>query len=659
MARGHSDYSLESTDQLLARKEKEKTEKGLGWPGCSTIDLSGCTLCKACVHRPENKSPLHFGKRLPPPSQAPLGHLPVTPGIINNDDLPKGYFRDVDGRISRSVTNEDGTSQLIPITQNIMIKPWLQKNPWALNFTTVTDHVQQVNIPAEIIGGMEMRKNLQGQGFMLHDGEAKTLTEFLVSWMEKLKNTRDAVVSTAPFGWSEDRGKLEGFVYGGSLWTPTGTRVAPNPDPVIANQYAPIGNLSPWLDAAKLITDQGRPDLNAILASAFAAPLVRFTNHLGLFMSAYSQESGIGKSTTMKTALAVWGDPIRAMQSLSDTSNSVMNKIGEIRSLPLLWDELKTEQDTSRLVNMVFQLDMGKEKSRLNSTSRQREPGNWQTLLVSASNESILDYVTGKTKMTTAGLYRVFEFVVAPGQSGQIAQSDAARITGKLRNNYGKVGLAYAKMLGEDFAKIDKEIGDYQRALDIEINAKTDERFWTSLITCLCVGAHYANQMNFTQIDEVQLKEFLLTTLGNLRNERNKQPVDMKDEGNISNVLAQFFSATRSRHTLFTNRIHSGAGRPVPGSIRMVGDQTRLDGVYVQIGKDDKIMRISSTYLSTWLADKGYPRHMFTKALVDECGVKQIKGRIGSGTPFAGATEYLLEVNLAGSKHLNFLDEMQ
>jgi hypothetical protein len=50
---------------------------------------------------------------------------------------------------------------------------------------------------------------------------------------------------------------------------------------------------------------------------------------------------------------------------------------------------------------------------------------------------------------------------------------------------------------------------------------------------------------------------------------------------------------------------------------------------------------------------------MFTKALVDECGVKQIKGRIGSGTPFAGATEYLLEVNLAGSKHLNFLDEMQ
>src|SRR5690606_28476387 len=125
-------------------------------------------------------------------------------------------------------------------------------------------------------------------------------------------------------------------------------------------------------------------------------------------MSAFSKASGIGKSTSLKVAQAVWGDPVKAVQSLSDTQNAVMNKLGEIRSLPLYWDELKTEDDTKKFVNITFQTTQGKEKARMSRSVTQREPGSWQTLLVSASNDSLLDYVIGRTNMTTAGIYRVF-----------------------------------------------------------------------------------------------------------------------------------------------------------------------------------------------------------------------------------------------------------
>jgi hypothetical protein len=171
------------------------------------------------------------------------------------------------------------------------------------------------------------------------------------------------------------------------------------------------------------------------------------------------------------------------------------------------------------------------------------------------------------------------------------------------------------------------------------------------------MGARYANELGFTQIDEVALKAFMLKVLGEMRHERHAQPVDMSQAMNVSNVLAQFLNAMRARHTLHTNRIHISPGKPVPGTIKVISDATRLENIYVHVGHDDKLLRMSSTYLSTFMGEAGYSRHQFTKALETAFGVKTIRGRIGSGTQYAGATEYLLEINLAGSPLANFLDE--
>ena len=75
-----------------------------------------------------------------------------------------------------------------------------------------------------------------------------------------------------------------------------------------------------------------------------------------------------------------------------------------------------------------------------------------------------------------------------------------------------------------------------------------------------------------------------------------------------------------------------------------------LDSVYVHIGVDDKILRISSLALSEWLKERSLSRHIFTNALNKELGSKNIHGRIGGGTPHAGLlTEYLIEIDLAGT----------
>jgi hypothetical protein len=539
----------------------------------------------------------------------------------------------------------------------------IQPTPiYTLLFSTVTEvgRVNRISLPTKEIATSDgLKRALWGQGLPLKDQEAKSVKDFIVSWLEHLQKNKSMVVSSAPFGWSLTGGKPEGFIFGGSVWTPTGDRTSAVPDIVIERQYRPEGELQPWVDAAALITSQGRPGLDAIIASAFAAPLIKFTREPGVLMSVYSQESGIGKTTSMKIAQAVWGDPIRAMQGLSDTQNSVMHKVGQLRALPVYWDELKTEEDTKRFVKIVFDLTSRKEKSRSQQSGQLRESGVWQTMLISASNDSITDVVVGQTKQTLAGFYRVFEYAVKSGKGGkgQINQADASQVVGKLDDNYGMVGLEYAKFLGKNHAKVEKECEAFYRAIGDELKTDNEERFWRVMIATLLMGAKYANDLKFTTIDIPGLKAFLIGVIADMRVNIATQPVDMDKADNVSNVLAQFLNAMRARHTLRTNKIHRAAGKPASGAIKVISDASKLDTIYVHIGVEDKILRMSSTFLSSWLTDHGYSRFLFTKSLEKTFGAVSIKGRIGSGTLYAGAAEYLIEIPLAGTTHANFIDE--
>lgn len=659
MARAHLGYTTESTDALYERKDADRVRKGLGWPGCSTIHINGSQPCKGCPHLAEGKTPFHFVKHSPvatvaatPP--APSGSVPpLVPGVPilhNNIDLPPGYTRDpTTGRILISWT-DDSTGVILKkeLSHYPMMQPWLQDNPHGLHFSTMTHKPAQIFILSEYIGSMEMRKILQGQGFMIHNDEAKDVGDFLVSWVQTLKQNRQAVVSTTPFGWNTKNGKLEGFVYGGSLYYPGGQRIAPSPDPVLAEQYAPTGTIEPWIIAAKLITGQERPDLCAAIASAFAAPLVHFTGHDGFLLSLWSGESGIGKTTSLKIAQAVWGDPVRALQGLSDTQNSVFGKIGELRSLPLYWDELKTDEDTRRFVDGVFRMTSGKEKSRMTSKATQRKVGTWQTLLVSASNESLVDFIASRTKMTTAGILRVFEAEVRVPTKGQISPGDAQRMVARLNNNFGIVGLRYAEFLGNNYDKIDKRVNDERAKLEKLTNASVDERFWCSLISALVVGAELANEIGVTEFNIGALRVWCIEIMEDMRRIRGSTPNDMSKTLNVSDILGQFLAAMSSRHTIKTNKIWNSQGKPPRGAILVKNTAaiTYQDGIFVQIGMEDKIMRISSSALSKWCKEMEISRHLFVRSMEKKFTTKSIHGHLASGTSYAQPMGYLIEIDL-------------
>lgn len=646
MSNQHPGYVPQETDALYDRVVAKQKVRDMGWPKCEKIAGYGCKDCQSCPLLAHKKSPLNFV-------------LPAA-NTQADDTLPSQYVRGQDGIISFRTVNDDGTPLLIPLTHYPIINGWLSNNPWTLHFVTRTETGPKtvIEVPTEVITAKDgIAKFLGSKGFFCTDKQYKILKEFFVSWLQKLQNSKDSVVSAAPFGWSVVDGKIEGFAYAGRVWMQGGDRPAANPNPQLQYQYSPKGDMKVWRDIAKIVYEQNRPDINAILAVGFAGPLVRFTGFPGLILNAYSPESGIGKTTAMKTSQAVWGNPVLAMQGLNDTSNSVLGKMGQIRSLPMYWDEIKSEAQVKRFCSIVFDLTGGREKTRMNADATLRLSGTWQTMMVSASNDSLVDGMAREVGSTTAGLHRLFEYAVE--KPAQVTHDIGAvqRLVGKLEDNFGHAGLIYAKFLGANWKRVEAEVAAMQDELYTETKVKQEERMWIATMAVILKGAQYANELGLTDINVPDLKQWAMGVLEGMRREVDKTPSDLTSDLSASTVLAEFLNSTRSRNMLVTNRIWTSKGKPSKGAIQIQCDTSRLGEISVHLGKEDRLLRISSTFFTRWMGERKYSRQTWVKKMEKEFGLRIINGKLGGGTDMVCAMEYLIELDLNHPSLAGFVDD--
>lgn len=668
MASAHPDYSQATTQDLFERKQRE-VEGGLGWPSCAAISNAGSTFCGTCPNRAKGKSPLNFEQRpAPAPTSAIAQLVAQAPSIAPNalagtpvsvSDLPPGYSRNADGIVSVVMVDEDGNQSFKPVSRYPMVNGMLRgSDPKALFFDTAVEQhgTQRIMLELDVINGMQMRSRLQEQGFMMHPGVDKLLGEFFVTWVAHLQRSQAAVKNVA-FGWeySKAKGEPEGFAYNNKLWSPNGAMVVAPPPGVTMGHYTPCGNIDAWKDAASLVVGCGRPDLEIIVAAAFAAPLIQFTGHEGALLSAFSTESGIGKTTAANLAQAVWGHPKHKM-GLTDTPKSAMNKMGELRSLPLFWDELKTKSDTENFVKMTFQITQGRENSRLTSRIEQREPGHWQTLVVSTSNESLLEFVTAGTKTTAAGLMRILEYRVQPSANGAVNSATAQARLARLNYNFGNVGLDYAQWLGANWPTIKLEVERTGEILTDKLKSPRDERFWIGCITSVLLGAKFANERGYTNFDLVAVRDRLFKILEDMREVQNSQPVDLNQSVNVSSIMSDFLTSHHDQ-MLYTDRMHVGRGRPPGGAVKVIRPPNNNKGVAIHVGQD-KTLRISQNVFNEYLRKRSFNTMAVWDALQKRFGAIRTTGFIGAGTLHATMQQHTIHIDMAGHPELDFVDQM-
>jgi hypothetical protein len=461
----------------------------------------------------------------------------------------------------------------------------------------------------------------------------------MATWLGKLQEENAELDTVERFGWVRDSDPdnpvLRGFSHGNKTFMEDGkdkeTVRVQREHEQIGKLYKPVGKLEGWKEAARYITQQNNPAFTAILASAFAAPLITFADLPGAVLTIVSTESGIGKTSALRTAQAVWGSPQKAMNSTGDTALSITKKIGFINNLPAYWDEIRGQQALDSFYNVAFDVAQGKEKTRLNQSAQLREVHDWQTMVIAASNDSLFDFMAMKGGHSNASIARTFEIVVDGGTI--IPDLNAHPIFGALDLNYGHAGQVYAKHLSRNHKKIAERV---QKMLD-KIRSwavSGGERFWCAIIACLIVGASEAKRCGVADIDINTLASFLRDNLLRLRR-RTGTAMSTTSPRELVGDYTQHFQ----NGEMIIDKFPAPRER---GYTPQILKPPKSGLMYVRAGH---IYRFRKNDFTTWLRQsKNLQYSTIEPELIKQVGMQEYNTMLGIGTNYQLAKTAVIEV---------------
>jgi hypothetical protein len=674
LSKDHEEYTPESTDEKLARAMADRKRRDLGWPMCDTIRIAGAIQCAACPHLSALKSPLHWATPAVGPSSqssqssqstgaTPPGGASMPPNFTVSGKkfgwLPLGYTHNDSGYVYKEPTKEDEEKQLVcglPIWDaTIEYQGPADGTSSTIYFTAGLDKLRErrIRVPYAALSSTDkLLSCLQDQSMGLRDAYQKRFKDLMNSFIEELRNGRLEASQAENFGWAHDAGKPNAFVYGRVRWNCAGNTMVGVPDYRLDESYGQFGTLDNWKAACRLVTDQQMPALDALIAASFAAPLVLLTGHAGMVLSAFSLDSGVSKTSAMRVAQAVWSNPGTTMGGLDDTANYVNGRLGVLRHLPFFYDEMHVQEHTAKFASLIFAMGQGKTKGRMNRAAMLQPVKSFATLLVAASNNSLVHYIIEHTKMTTAGLYRVFEFPVARNEQriGMITPAVAQQVNGALDQNYGHAGLKYAEFLGRNAASIATEVANTAKDIGEHVKATQDERFWSATLTVLVMGARYANQLGLTHIDEHRLLRFLLGEFYRMRANRQTSSVDVTHVGGVAGYVAEYLN-TRRQQMIVTDKLWTSTTKPPPSYVVRVtfpeAGRVIQGNICVRVGSEAKVLRFSKADFKAWCKLRGLSSASMLEQIRTVLQARQPKSAIAQHTPLQGTfREELVEIDL-------------
>jgi hypothetical protein len=581
ISKEHDEYSPERTERRFAYALQQKA-RGVGPTLCKTLGQFFPSKCAGCAFNGKIKTPLVLGK-------AEESYLPPSYKMTN-----EGVFKATGFNEARQA--EDW--QLVFPYRISDVELMTNGHDYFLRFTLTGGPVtKSLTAPITLFTGeiKDLHHLLMTNEIYPTDAQTKEFKQIMIPWMRKMSMVKQAVkANVTGLGWAKVNGKV-GFVTAttihledGSLQTTSGL------DKQLLYDYSPKGDPSLWSEVVKsLIAEKCNPIIAGIL-SAFAAPLINFTGVSGVMFSLCSPDSGTGKSSALRVAQAVWGNPLRGVNSLNDTALSVAKKMGFLNSLPAYWDELRMREEVQGLVKMIFQLGQGKERSRLTSSTRQQEVGTWSTMITVATNEPVLDHIDFVTGNTNAGRLRVFEVDVP---SRKMVDTSLPFKLKELDSNHGYVADLYAEFLAKNHVAIRGMVEKMQIQVTRELNASNDQRFWVAAVSVLLLSALIVNKKGWVAIDVPSFKAWLYEEFRK-QSRAVAKTFKAPDERALS-AFQQFCDEMRDG-LVVCDHLTSRA-RKSPGAIHVQPMKSEIIGV---IATKDQRIRVKKSAFSSWIYSK-------------------------------------------------------
>lgn len=647
LSSGHHAYSPTETIEKLRQAQRDRLGRStIGPPHCSTILASGANECQSCKHKDAGSNPISLG-------YGRNGHAILSQTNSQDPDLPFGYWRDKKTRhiyfnMLASAKNPPKPVCIFPF-EILPNSAYLESDqPYKFTFTTVEAQKQKViKVNQQAMSSKERAgQELGGQGLSVNYTD--TTKAFFMGYLQKLHSQPVTMINLPAIGWHSN-GVDMGFAFAGQYFTPAGVekcRLLPQE----VHAYGVMGHAKPWLDLASVVVTPERPDLSVLVAQGFAAPLVVVSGHAGYLLGAWSIDSGVGKSTALTLAQAVWGSP-GAKNGLSDTEAHIFSKASTLKNIGIMFDEVKTISQQKNFLNLIFQITGGSEKGRADRAGNMKQKKEFNTLLAYATNASMIASVEEQSRGSYATVFRMFEFQSLENTALKHSPSEISRMVIKLNSNYGNIGVQYAKFLGENYDYVVRCVKYMQTRLEQRFKASQEERYWIAAIANTLAAAHIAKKIGVAKFNLTSMEDFLVVEFYRMRAKRLVSPTDYGNVNTVIGELGTFMKEHRSRNTVITDIMLMTTGRPPKGAVRVLNEEPGIkkDNVIIQISLKPLVIRISDSGLGRWCTARGVPKSNLVEALINKLGATKANARIASGTVYADMTEPCWTISVVGT----------
>jgi hypothetical protein len=223
---------------------------------------------------------------------------------------------------------------------------------------------------------------------------------------------------------------------------------------------------------------------------------------------------------------------------------------------------------------------------------------------------------------------RVFE-IRMPNLSKHPVNPKVDHLLGDLRSNFGHTGAIYAQWLSANREAITARF----KVLQARINAKFDiqhgERFWSTVLTSLLLGAECADKAGIVKFNEPGIIRFLKDELDNQRAFKQDQVSAPTTPDALAGLIGKLIR--ERENILHTDVINTGAGNPVPVSPRhLAADLDRMQ-IWGQYADGPQVLRVIRRDFEQWIMKQGQS----PRAVIEELrkiGARDGRHAIGAGT---------------------------
>lgn len=540
----HPDYDPDKTEAKLAHIAGPHT--------CTTFERNNPGGCEGCPHLGKIRSPIALGRELVEATpedniieeETASGELTV----YTIPEYPFPFVRGKAGGIWRKPAPD------AEVQEPMLVYPYdfyivkRMRDPVEGGVTlfrhhTPKDGVEEFTIPNhKVMDGNELRKILAAKDLMVAKKQYDLLVDFVIKSFEQLFSNKKAEQMRNQFGWADGDTK---FIIGDREVGVQGTYHSPPSTitKVLAEHMVPTGTFEEWKEVFDLY---GRPGLEAhafAAATAFGAPLLKFSGQRGAIINVVNTNSGTGKTTILHMCNSVWGDPERLCAKKDDTFNSKVFKLGVFCNLPTTFDEM-SNTDPKQLSELAYLITQGTGKDRMKSSSNELRANltSWQTIALCSSNHSFYEKLEFLKDSPQGEMMRIIEYSLDYSDAID-TELGKKMFDHQLLENFGHAGEIYARYILSEYDEVKALFATIQQKIDTKLKLSQRERFWSATVAANMTGIYIAVRLGLCDWNIARIFKWACNMILNLRGNIIPPPTADKQIlgdyiiGRIDNIL--------------------------------------------------------------------------------------------------------------------------